>query len=124
MKLMQGLRGGTILAVLCAMVVSACSSPTPSLGRGLPRAFGPTSAFDARIKERFPVGSEESRLLAELHGERFATTETQDLSKPYRFSALYVAQSIACRETWKIQWNAERGRIVGIEGWYSGELCL
>ena len=121
---MEGIRRRMMFAVFCAFVVSACSNAPPSLGRGLPRTFGPTPDFDNRIKERFPVGSEESKLLAELHGERFATTESQDPSKPYRFSALYVAQSIACRESWRIQWNAEQGRIIGIDGWYSGEICL
>ena len=121
---MEGMRQGMMIAVFCAFVVSACSSAAPSLGRGLPRTFVPTPDFDKRIKERFPVGSEESQLLAELHGERFATTENQDPSRPYRFSALYVAQSLACRESWRIRWNAEKGRIVGIEGWYSGEICL
>jgi hypothetical protein len=124
MTLMEGTRRRMLLAVFCAFVVSACSNATPSLGRGLPRTFVPTADFDRRIKEHFPVGSEESKLLAELHGERFKTTETQDPSRPYRFSALYVVRSIACRESWKIQWNAEQGRIVGIEGWYSGEICL
>jgi hypothetical protein len=121
---MEGMRRRMMLAASCAFAVSACSNAPPSLGRGLPRAFVPTPDFDKRIKERFPVGSEESKLLSELRGERFATTETQDPSTPYRFSALYVAQRIACRESWRIQWNAEQGRIVGIEGWYSGEICL
>jgi hypothetical protein len=85
---MEGMRRRMMLAVFCAFVVSACSNATPSLGRGLPRTFGPTPDFDKRIKERFPVDSEESKLLAELHDERFATTETQDPSRPYRFSAL------------------------------------
>src|ERR1700733_6415772 len=95
MTFMEGMCRRMTLAVFCAFAVSACSNTTPSLGRGLPRTFGPTSDFDIRIKERFPVGSEESKLLAELHGERLATTETQDPSRPYRFSALYVAQGIA-----------------------------
>src|ERR1700674_1306239 len=100
---MEGMRRRMMVAVFCAFVVPACSNAPPSLGRGLPRTFGPTSDFDRRIKEHFPVGSEESKLLAELHGERFATSETQDPSTPYRFSALYVARSIACRESWRVQ---------------------
>ena len=121
---MEGMRRRMTLTVFCTLVVSACSNTTPSLGRGLPRTFFPTPDFDRRIQEHFPVGSDESKLIAELHGERFSTTETQGPSVPYRFSALYVAQSLACRESWRIRWNAEQGRIVGIEGWYSGEICL
>jgi hypothetical protein len=121
---MEGMRRRMMLAAFCAFVVTACSNATPSLGRGLPRMFGPTPDFDRRIKEHFPVGSEESKLLAELHGERFAITQTREPSRLYRFSALYVVQSVACRESWRIQWNADQGRIVAIEGWYSGEICL
>ena len=121
---MEGLRRKMIFAMFSAYGLSACATPVPSLGRGLPRTFVPTPDFDRRIVEQFPVGSEENKLLAELHGERFSITENQDRSKPYRFSALYVAQNIPCRESWRIQWNAEQGRIVDITGWYSGEVCL
>jgi hypothetical protein len=121
---MEGTRRKMTLAVLCAFGVSACSYTTPPLGRGLPRDFVPTPDFDRRVKERFPVGSDESKLIAELHDERFATTETQDPSSPYRFSALYVAQGIACRESWRVRWKAEQGRIVEIEGWYGPIGCL
>ena len=123
-RLREDMHQWLMLAIFCAFVASACSNTTPSLGRGLPRTFGPTPEFDERIKERFPGGSEQSKLIHELHDERFATTETQNSSGPYRYSARHVAQSIACRESWMIQWNAEHGRIVGIEGWYSGEICL
>src|SRR5580692_10670773 len=108
---MEGLRRRLMFVVFCAYGLSACSTPVPSLGRGLPRTFVPTPDFDRRINERFPVGSEENKLLAELHSERFAIIASQDGSKPYRFSALYVAQNIPCRESWRIQWNAEQGRI-------------
>ena len=84
---MEGMRRTTMLSLFCAFAASACSNAPPSLGRGLPRTFVPTPDFDKRIKERFPVGSEESKLLSELRGERFATAETQDPSGPYRFSA-------------------------------------
>ncbi len=121
---MNGIRRRMALPVLFILVVSACSYTTPPLGRGLPRDFVPTPDFDRRVKERFPVGSDESKLIAELHDEQFATTEIKDPSSPYRLSALYVAQGIACRESWRVRWKAEQGRIVEIEGWYSGNICL
>jgi len=43
--------------------------------------------------------------------------ETKDPSMPYEFSALNVSQSITCRESWRIQWNAAQGRIVGDCRW-------
>lgn len=48
----------------------------PELVRGLPRSFGPTSDFDQRAKERFPIGSDQEKLAAELRHQRFASRPT------------------------------------------------
>jgi hypothetical protein len=113
-----------VLAVLSALLLSACSDPTPLIGQGLPKSFGPTPEFDRRIRQRFPIGSDEAVLLAELRSERFAIKETHDLSSRYRFTALYEAHEVVCKESWTVQWTAEQGRISNIAGEYSGEICL
>jgi hypothetical protein len=112
------------LAVFWALLLSACANPTPLIGRGLPKTFGPTPDFDRRIKQRFFIGSDERNLLAELRTERFTIRETHDPSSRYRFSAVYESHELVCRESWTIQWTAGQGRIVDIEGRYSGQLCL
>jgi hypothetical protein len=111
-------------AIFSILAISACTNSTPPIARDLPRAFGPTSDFDRRIQQRFPVSSDETVLVAELRKERFSIDETPDRSGTYRHSAHYVRQDIACRTSWTIRWNGEQGKIIKIEGRYSGEICL
>jgi hypothetical protein len=112
------------LAILSLLAISACTSSTPPIARDLPRSFGPTADFDRRIQQRFPAGSDETVLVAELRLEQFSIDETRDPSGTYRHLAHYKRQDLACRTSWEILWNGERGRITQIEGRYSGEICL
>jgi hypothetical protein len=112
------------LAIASLLAISACTSWTPPIARDLPRAFGPTGDFDKRIQQRFPAGSDEAALVAELHGERFSIDETRDSSVAYRHLAHYTRREIACRTSWTVLWNAEQGRIEKIVGRYSGEICF
>jgi hypothetical protein len=82
-----------------------------------------SSAFNARVQSRFPVGSGEAAMLAELKREHFKT-ETHDTSASrYQFSALRDLPGLACRRFWTIRWNSAEGKITDIEGGYSG-VCL
>jgi hypothetical protein len=112
------------LAVSWALLLSACSDPPPPIATGLPRSFGPTPDFGIRIKQRFPIGSDEGNLLTELRVERFAIVESHDPTAPYKFAALYESHKFPCKETWSIQWTADKGTIAEIAGRYSGQLCL
>jgi hypothetical protein len=111
------------LAILMLVAISACTSWTPPIGRDLPRAFGPTADFDKRMQQRFPAGSDEAALVAELRQERFSIDKTRDPSGTFRHLAHYTRQDI-CRTSWEVLWNGEQGRIVEIKGKYSGEICL
>lgn len=114
-----------IAALVCAvLVLCSCANPAPPIALGLPKSFGPTADFDTRIKERFAVGSDEGKLIAELHAEKFTIAEIHDLSSQYRRTAYYKSAEFPCKETWTVRWIAEQGRISGIEGRYSGQLCL
>ena len=104
-------------------MLSACSNPTPPIAEGLPKTFGPTPDFDARMRQRFPVGSAENKLITELHTENLAIEEIHDPSSQYRRAA-YESHVFPCKETWTVWWSAERGQIISIEGRYSGQLCL
>jgi hypothetical protein len=118
------IRGQMGLAIFLLLVISGCTSWTPPIARDLPRSFVPTSDFDSRIQQRFPPYSDEAALVAELRKERFSVDETRDPSGTYRHLAHYTRQDIACRTAWTILWNEEQGRIIKIEGRYSGEICL
>ena len=107
-----------------ALLLSACASPTPPIAQGLPKAFGPTSDFDARIRQRFPIGSSEITLIVELRTEKFTITQIHDPSDQYLRSAYYESRVFPCKESWTIRWVADQGKITAIQGRNSGELCL
>jgi hypothetical protein len=65
-----------ILPVIVATLLSACSAQPPSMGRNLDRRDTPH--FDERVRQRFPVGSDESQLEAELRSEQFSIAEIHD----------------------------------------------
>ena len=111
------------LVVFTTLCVSACVESPPEIGSGLPRNFREARPyFDQRVKERFPVGSDETRLLAELRRQHFAIGNPGDPSR-YSNSATYEASQIVCRLTWIVSWNAEEGRIKDIAGIYL-DACL
>ena len=103
-----------ILPVIVAMLLSACSAQPPPMARNL--ATRDTSHFDERVRQRFPVGSDENRLEAELRNERFSIAEIHDPANRYQMSARHEVNSMICREDWTILWSAEEGKITGIEG--------
>ena len=113
-----------ILMLAFAVLTSACADPMPKLADGLPRSFGPTSDFDKRLKEQFPVGSNELQLTAELQRERFVLRDGGDPEKVYQFASIYDRHDLPCREVWTVLWSAELGRITAIAGRDSGDLCL
>jgi len=118
------MRGQMTLAIFCVLLVSACSEPDPPIARDLPKSFGPTPDFDKRIKQQYPIGSDETRLLTDLRNERFSIVESHDPSSPYRLSANYKSGHFPCGETWIVQWTGEHGKINDVAGHYSGKLCF
>ena len=115
----RGLRRTVVLALSLLTLLSACDRPPP-LARGLPLSFGPTQYFDARLKKRFPIGSDASKLMSELRIEGF---EINGGREPYQFSARYEVHDLACRESWAVYWAAEQGKIATIGG-DSRQTCL
>jgi hypothetical protein len=112
------------LAVFAAFLLCACAHRPPPIGRGGPRAATEvTSWFDTRVKQRFPVGSEEEKLRAELHREAFRIDEANDPAARYRFTASYQANGLACTVRWHIRWNSEQGRITDVAAEW-GQTCL
>src|SRR5580704_10714832 len=120
----MSIRRQIVFGILSLLAICACTSTTPPIARELPRSFGPTADFDRRIQQRFPAGSDETALIAELRQEQFSIDETSDPSGAYRHLAHFKRQDLACRTSWEILWSGERGKISKIEGRYSGEICL
>lgn len=114
-----------ILAVMIGIFLSACQGSPPLIAKNLPGGTWAdvSSAFNARVQLRFPVGSSEAVMLAELKREHF-NTETRDTSASrFQFSALRDLPGLVCRRFWTIRWNSDAGKIADIEGGYSG-VCL
>ena len=120
----MSVRRNITLAVFATLSLSACADRPPPIGRGGPRAVAEVAPwFDTWVKQRFPVGSEEEKLRAELHLEAFTIAEANDPAARYRFAASYQANELVCRAWWNIRWSAEQGRITGIAADWS-QSCL
>jgi hypothetical protein len=101
--------------------LSACTDSPPAIGSHLPGTFAVASdAFDQRVKARFPVGSNEAALRAELARERFVIAQDQDSA--LTFSARYHASELVCGADWVIRWSGVDGKIVSIGARYK-EVC-
>jgi hypothetical protein len=111
-----------LIVLSLALYLSACTDSPPAIGSHLPGTFAVASdAFDQRIKARFPVGSDEDALRAELVRERFVVAHDKDSA--LSFSARYHANELVCAADWVIRWSAINGRISDIKGSYK-EVCL
>ena len=120
----MSVRRNITLAVFAILLLSACADRPPPIARGGPRAVAEVAPWlDTRVKQRFPVGSEEEKLRAELYLEGFTIGEASGPAARYRFAARYQANELICRAWWNIQWSAEQGRITGIAADWS-QTCL
>jgi hypothetical protein len=112
------------LALLATLALSACAHSPPPIGRGGPRfAADVTPWFDTQVKQRFPVGSEDGSLRAELHREAFTIREAGDQAARYPITATYEAKELFCREEWTIRWGSGQGKITDIAAEWS-QTCL
>jgi hypothetical protein len=109
---------------LFGLLLTACSKSPPPIGSGLPKDFSAAAtAFDERVRQRFPVGSEEEKLVAELRNQQFSIQEISDKGSRYKRSAGYEVGDLACKETWTILWVPLQGKVADIKGTYR-QVCL
>jgi hypothetical protein len=106
-----------------ALGVAACAERAPPLGRGLSgNIMAASAAFDQRVKTRFPVGSQESALTAELAREGFVMKSDPDPSQRYWQGAVREIHRFPCLESWSVNWNADGGKITDVRGGF-GTVC-
>jgi hypothetical protein len=120
------MRRSTTLAVFIFATLSlcACADSPPPIGRGGPRAVADvTPWFNSQVQQRFPVGSDDEKLRAELHHEAFKIAQANEPVARYQFTATYQANGLACREWWNVRWSSEQGRITDISAEWS-QTCL
>jgi hypothetical protein len=95
--------------------------PAPELLQGLgdSSAAGSQDAFVARLDARFPKGSSESALIAELLQEGFKMRK--DVHPPVHEASYERGASISdrCRQSGTVRWTAEGDRLSSVNGGYS-----
>src|SRR5688572_33431021 len=78
--------GALILTLpVSAVFPSSRPGPFPRIVADLPKGEAISTAFEQRIRERFPLGSPGSRLVEELQGEGFALSNSRDGELYLRF---------------------------------------
>lgn len=109
-------------ALWATLGLAACAVAPPPIVYDLPEgAQAATAAFDQRVKARFPAGSDEAPLRAELVRQRFVIRASED--SPPTFIATYEHGDVSCRADWTIQWREDGGRIADIGAIYAST-CL
>ncbi len=122
-------RGLIRVALICLtlaviQLASGCAASPPQIGRNLGGPWAVASeTFDARLKQRFPIGSSAGMLLIELEHQGFAISQDGTDTVAPTFSALYDAPGFPCRLFWRVHWSAENAKITAITGDYSG-VCV
>ncbi len=109
-----------LLAVFVVLVgLSGCAN-APPIGTRLPRNFAQANAaFDQRVKTRFPVGSPEGNLLAELKREHFKISPAYDRSGRFSNDAKRGGNmGPTCNLQWEILWSSADAKIAEIAATY------
>jgi hypothetical protein len=113
------MRSGLISVVLVASFLTACAAWPPPIARNLPPGADRSVSFDKRVKERFPVGSDEEKMLVELRHEAFSIARITTDSPRYQFAATYEAHDLRCKLHWTVYWSTESTKIRSITGDYA-----
>ncbi len=112
-----------ISAALATALLSGCYATVPPIAQGGPREVAlVTPYFDDQVKQRFPVGSDEKQLRAELHRESFKIRETNDPNLGYQYAATFEDSGI-CKTLWTVRWNTDQEKITNTTATYS-QTCL
>jgi len=86
------------------------------MARDLPSRYAEGErAFDARVKDHFPIGSEEAKLIVEVERQGFSLVTNEHGSFATFSDNKFLVQSV-----WHIGWKANDGRIEDIWGIYGG----
>lgn len=103
-------------AFATARGVASGAAQIPEIARDLPATYTEgEQVFDARLKARFPVGTEESAVIGELKRQGFSINEGQH--GPF---ATFIERKLIVSNVWNVGWEAENGSISKLWGVYGG----
>ena len=98
-------------------LLAACQSSVPEIGRELPTDQAEANeAFDQRIKRRFPVGTDERRLVQELNRQGFKLVVKQSGWREAKFTTNYLVVEMI----WSVRWRASNSIVREIWGVHFG----
>jgi len=104
------------LSLVGGSLLSGCGSGGPEIGRGLPAKYAEAEPlFDQRVKDRFPLGTDEKRLIEELKNQGFEVLPTYDGVKDATFKRGWIVQTI-----WSVRWRANGNQVTEVWGVYAG----
>ena len=87
---------------------------TPHLGRDLPSKYAEgEKSFDERVKARFPIGTREADLVAELRNQGFSIDRDSADCK-----CATKTRGLIFRTLWSVRWRAKADRIEKVWGVY------
>ena len=108
------MRNSFAFAVLLA--VTACGSKVPELAQDLPSNYAEgQQVFDARLKAKFPPGTDEAKLVEALKNDGFTVSESSN-----EHFATFNDGSFPVASVWNIGWKTDAGRLTEIWGVYGG----
>jgi hypothetical protein len=86
---------------------------TPQIGKDLPIKYLEAELiFDARVKERFPLGTREAEVVRVLEEQGFVRTTT---SRGVA-SATFTRNDVVMKTIWSVRWRVAHGLITEIWG--------
>jgi hypothetical protein len=94
----------------------------PAMAATLPGAEKDFSReFDERLRQQFPIGTNEGALIAYLDSEGFAP-DWPRRNEPY--AAVFVRKGLLCVDTLRVVWRTEStGDLSQVDGAYASE-CM
>lgn len=89
----------------------------PALARDLPSNVAQAeAAFDKRIKERFPAGTPENQLIAELKHQGFDRLASARDEEGDWHDATFYRRRFPFTTLWSVRWRAAAGRVDRVWG--------
>lgn len=105
-----------VLLSLLVGMLSGCGASEPEIGRGLPSRYAEAEPlFDQRVKDRFPPGTDEKRLVGELKKQGFEVLPTHGDVNDATFKRGWIVQTL-----WSVRWRAKDNRVTEIWGVHGG----
>ena len=103
-----------LLFAIPLALLAACK-PVPEIGRNLPSNYAQANAvFDKRVRTRFPVGTDETRLSEELNRQGFDLLP-HHLDDGVR-DATFIKSEGPFETIWSVRWRVSNSKVSEIWG--------